>query len=273
MNEFTDRVARRVGRHFVSLSCLQQPASGEPVVLLFSGFVADVAGEWFYVTAGHVLRRIEVAIRAGSTFDVWRLGDQTAAGGQFGHTAVPYDFKLDDWVVVEDQDQGLDYAAAHISGLYRSLLEAGGVVALGKEAWSDHTSAFDDWGVFGIPFESVRYDGVTIIRARSVFVALEPADEPELAGGRADNQFFAKLVDGSEAVVRNVEGMSGGPVFKFERTDATVRYGVIGVQSGWYQQSRVLAICPFSSFALALEGVLAPVLEELRRGPSPAPAP
>jgi hypothetical protein len=29
---------------------------------LFSGFVVDIAGEWFYVTAGHILRDIRKAL-------------------------------------------------------------------------------------------------------------------------------------------------------------------------------------------------------------------
>jgi hypothetical protein len=63
MNTFTDRVARSIGRHFVSLSCVQHASeSGDMRIHLFSGFVVDIAGEWFYVTAGHILRDIRKAL-------------------------------------------------------------------------------------------------------------------------------------------------------------------------------------------------------------------
>ena len=174
MTAFTELVAKSIGRHFVSLSCVQQPSVGEPRILIFSGFVVDISGEWFYVTAGHILRDIRAAIASGSSFDVWRLGDQTAAGAKFAHTAIPYHFDADQWAVVEDAEQGLDYAAVYLGGLYRMQLEAGGIVAFERCSWSDHVTPADHWGLAGIPSESVAYDGTTMITARIVFVKIIP---------------------------------------------------------------------------------------------------
>lgn len=225
-------------------------------VHVFSGFVMDVAGEWFYVTAGHILRDIRIALEAGSTFDIWRFGDQTA-GNKFKDTAVPYGFKLDDWFVLEDERSGLDYAIVHIGGLYRQQLEAGGISALGKSAWSDHVAEHDHWVLVGIPKETVAYDGKTVISARFVMTPLLQTDEvPQLANQRAENQFYAKLADNTESMVADIVGMSGGPVFRLKNTNGTWKYNVIGVQSGWYPSTRILAICPFSSFALAIESVV-----------------
>jgi hypothetical protein len=261
MNNFTERVGKSLGRHFVSLSCVQHPQGSEEMqVHVFSGFVMDVAGEWFYVTAGHILRDIRIALEAGSTFDIWRFGDQTA-GNKFKDTAVPYGFKLDDWFVLEDERSGLDYAIVHIGGLYRQQLEAGGISALGKSAWSDNVAEHDHWALVGIPKETVVYDGKTVISARFVMTPLLQTDEvPQFANQRAENQFYAKLADDTESMVADIVGMSGGPVFRLKNTDGTWKYNVIGVQSGWYPSTRILAICPFSSFALAIESV---VQEEL----------
>jgi hypothetical protein len=266
MTAFTELVAKNVGRHFVSLSCVQQPPGGEPRVLVFSGFVVEIGGEWFYVTAGHILRDLRAAIESGSTFDVWRLGDQTTAGAKFRYTAIPYDFSLHEWAVVEDAEQGLDYAAVHLGGLYRLQLEAGGIVAIEKRAWGDHVSPADHWALAGIPSESVAYDGETVISARFVFVKLVPEGQPPPAAGkRADNQFYARLLEGSEEVVRDVDGMSGGPVVEVRWTEGGWRYGVIGVQSAWYRSIRTVAVCPFSSFGLAIEEAIAQVLRALGR--------
>ena len=258
MTNFTDRVAKTIGRHFVTLSCVHHPCPPDEMrIHLFSGFIVDIAGEWFYMTAGHILRDIRKALDAGSTFDIWRLGDQTA-NNRFNNTAIPYAFDLEQWFVLEDASAGLDYATVHLGGLYRQQLEAGNVTAIAKDAWSDHLTEHDHWALFGIPAETVSYDGNTIISARVVMAPLLAADAPPLAEQRAQNQFYAKLADGSEQFVNDVVGMSGGPVFMLRYVDDAWKYGVIGVQSGWYPSTRVVAICPFATFGRALE----PIVEE-----------
>lgn len=256
MNDFTEHVVKTVGRHFVTLSCVQRPPTNDQEkVLVFSGFIIEIAGEWFYVTAGHILRDIRTALEAGSTFDVWRLGDQMA-GNKFNNTAIPYSFQLKDWVILEDSKLGFDYAAVHLAGLFRQQLEVGGVVAIASNAWSDHVTDHDHWALVGIPSETVSYDGKTVITARVVMALLVPANAPASAGEKAQNQFYAKLADGSERFVKDVDGMSGGPIFTLKKVDGAWKYSVIGVQSAWYPTTRILVACPFSSFGLALEAAI-----------------
>jgi len=262
MADITRDFVRTAGKHFVSLSCVQR-ATGEDKsqILVFSGFVIDVLGEWLYVTAGHILRDIRTALASGSSFDIWRLGDQTA-GNLFNNTAIPYAFDESVWLVVEDEGTGLDYAAVHLSWLDRRQLEAGGVTAIAKNAWSDHVTEYDHWALIGIPSESVDYDGTSEIKARLVLTPLVPAEEPALAGIKALNQFFAHPVAGSEKYVKDADGLSGGPVFTLKKVEGRWLYSVIGVQSGWYPNSKSLAICPFSTFALEVELIVAEALNE-----------
>ncbi|MFT3663946.1 hypothetical protein [Piscinibacter sp.] len=252
MVDLTSRVAQTVRQHFVSLSCVQQPPDAEPKPLVFSGFVVEVAGEWFYVTAGHILRLIRAALASGSTFDIWRLGDHTVED-KFKGMAVPYDFRPEHWCVIENEELGLDYAATHVASLYRLQLEAGGTTPLARAAWGTPDMDHEHWVLVGIPSESVAYDGETIITARVVVAPLRAAEVPPQAGQRAENQFYARLADGSEQVVNNIDGMSGGPIFMLKRDDNKWKYGVIGVQSGWYRADRLIAACPSTSFAFALE--------------------
>jgi hypothetical protein len=258
MPTLTDRFAQSVGHHFVTLSCVQHPHdAGEMRIHVLSGFIVEILGEWFYMTAGHILRRIRQAIDAGSTFDVWRFGDQTA-GNRFNNMAVPYFFESEKWFVLEDSDAGLDYATVHIGGLYRKQLEAGGVSAIEKSAWSDYTAEHDHWALVGIPSETVVYDGKTEIAARVVVAPLVPADAPPGGDTKASNQFYAKLAEDSGSFVTNVDGMSGGPIFMLKFVHDTWRYSVIGVQSAWYPSQRLIVGCPFATFGNALE----PVVEE-----------
>ncbi len=164
---------------------------------------------WFYVTAGHVPRFIQSSIDAGGKFDVWRLGDQTARG-PFKDIGIPFDFVVDLWLVIEDNAVGLDYAALPLRDLYRQALERGGIIPIRKDAWGDHVTEYDQWVLVGVPAETVTHDGSSLISAKVVSVALEETEAPNGAGTKSDNQFYGRLIDGSEAVVKNVEGMSAG---------------------------------------------------------------
>lgn len=209
---FTDRVAKSVGRHFVTLSCVHQ-----------------------------------------------------TAGNRFNNTAIPYAFGVEQWCVLEDSTIGLDYAAVHLGGLYRPQLEAGGIIPIAKDAWSHHVAEHDHWALVGIPRESVSYDGETMISARFVMAPLSQAEPPALAHQKADNQFFAKLADDSVGFVKDLVGMSGGPIIALRKEAGTWEYGVIGVQSAWYPSARIIAACPFTSFAKALEPVVEEALSKVQR--------
>lgn len=248
-----DRFIKSVGRHFVTLSCVQRvPDSNKEKTLVFSGFLADIGKVWFYVTAGHILRDIQLALKAGATFDVWRLGDQTA-GNRFYNTAIPFAFDIDRWVVVEKEEIGLDYAAVPLEPMYCRLLQAGGAIPIDKIAWGDYVTEHDQWALVGVPSETVSYDGETVISAKVIVAPIEPVDQPAGARLKAKNQFYGQLQDDSLAILNDVDGMSGSPIFALKKIDETWKYLVIGVQSAWYPRSRVIAACPFSSFAATLE--------------------
>jgi hypothetical protein len=258
MTSINQQFFSAVGRHFVTLSCVQTlPENSAKRVLLFSGFITDINGFWFYVTAGHILRDIRKSLSIGGTFDVWRLGDQTA-GNRFNGTAIPFDFNIDDWGVIEDESNGMDYAVTPLGGLFCRQLEAGGVAPIGKEAWGDHLMDHDQWILVGTPSEKVAYDGESVITARVAMLPITAVDAPELAGQKNNNQFYGRLHDDSSSIVNDIDGMSGGPIFAVNNKEKS--YVVIGIQSGWYPSSRIVAACPFSSLAFALEDLVASTL-------------
>ena len=256
MNDFTNKVAHSVGRHFVTLTCVQYPPDdSKSYIHLFSGFVVEVETKWFYITAGHILRDIQKAIKARSRFDLWRLGDQTA-GNHFGAAAIPYSFETNHWIVLENEESGLDYAAVELGNLYRSQLEVGGVIPLSNTSWDTQFSESEYWALFGVPSESVLYDGETRITARVVMSPLIRAEAPPNASPKVTNRFYAKLVDGSEQYMNDLDGMSGAPVFSIKKVNDSWVYTVIGVQSSWYRSNKILAICPFADFGFELKKVV-----------------
>lgn len=258
MIDLTTPVFKSVGRHFVSLSCVEcVPGSQERLALVFSGFLVEVEAVWFFITAGHVIKQIREAMESGAQFDMWRLDDQTA-GKHFreGGAAIPYDFKLDEWLEIEDEQEGIDYAATPICGLYRMQLEAGGAIPVRSDAWRYHDPTTRYWAMIGMPHEKVLYDNVSVISASIVIVPLIPTTPPEAATHKGANLFYARLADDAIHVVRSVEGMSGGPIFAIEKLDGEWKYWVIGVQSRWFPNSRVIGACPFASFAAELKAIV-----------------
>jgi hypothetical protein len=232
---------------------VQRPGKDKEKIFVFSGFLVEAGGVWFYVTAGHILRDIQASLKAGGEFDVWRLDDQTA-GNRFKGVAIPYAFDIDRWLVIEDEEIGLDYSAVALDTIYRLQLEAGGAIPIGKKAWGDHLNEHDHWILVGIPSETVTYDQETIITGRTVMIPLEHAEEPALAGRKAETQFYARLKDVGN--VKDIDGVSGGPVFALKKFGGEWKYRVIGVQSSWYPSTRIIAACPFSLLGAALEDIV-----------------
>jgi len=254
VSSFSERFLKRIGRHFVTLSCVQRlPGGEEEKVFIFSGFLTVVSGVWLYVTAGHILKDVRASLKAGGEFDVWRFDDQTA-GNQFRGTAIPYVFDIDEWLIIEDEVLGFDYAVVPIDTIYRMQLEAGGAAPLGKAAWGDHVAEYDQWALVGIPSETVAYDRETIITGGIVVMPLEPTEVPPESGPKIENRFYARLKDLGN--VADIDGMSGGPIFALWKAKDRWEYKVVGVQSSWYRSARIIAASPFASLAAELEALV-----------------
>jgi len=256
MTDLTERTMKSTGRHIVTLSyVVTPPDSKQEIVEVISGFVVELLGIWFFVTAGHVLTGIKELMAVGAKFDVWRLSDYTA-GGDFRNTGIPIHFDLDSWLFLDKEDVGLDVAVLPIEDLYRKNLEVGNVVPVPDGAWADEKIACAYWVLVGVPNESVSYDGKTQISASMVMMPLEPIDDTQIPGEPKPQKFYARLIDGSEAVVRRVEGMSGGPIFAISKSIDNWEYVVIGVQSGWFSHQRIVTVFRFSEFANLLKEAL-----------------
>lgn len=176
---------------------------------------------------------------------------------QFKGVGIPFAFDDDDWLVVEDEAVGLDYAAIPLRELYVRNLDAGGAKALAEDAWGNQLIEHDQLALIGIPKETVSYHEGNFIKGRLLLIPLAMCDAPAAAGEKADNQFFARFKQDPTGFVENINGMSGGPVFALKLgDDANWRYKVIGVQSSWYANMLVIAACPFSSLGEALQRVV-----------------
>ena len=250
MKSFSESFLKKIGCHFVSISCVQKLIGiGEENVFIFSGFLVEVRDVWFYVTAGHIIRDVKESLEKGAKFDVWRLGDQTA--GNKYRAAIPYAFDINKWYIIEDKDLGFDYAVIQMDMIYCMQLKAGGAVPIQKAAWGDHRLKYDQWALVGIPSETVKYDQETILSCKIAIVPINPTEEPPVSGSQADNRFYARLKDLGN--LGDIDGMSGGPIFGLRWVEDWCEYKVIGVQSGWYRGAKTITVSPFKYLGVKLE--------------------
>ncbi len=165
---------------------------------------------------------------------------------------IPYDFDVEKWLVVENEAVGLDYAVLPLEDYYIRLLGAGGAEPIRENAWGDHREDHDFWALIGIPSESMSYDGVTLLTAKFVLIPLKSEQPPLEAGKCAENQFYARLE--MMGNVTDMDGMSGGPIFSLKATEGNEEwiYRIIGVQSGWYADSKITVACPIKPFLMEL---------------------
>ena len=120
---------------------------------IFSGFVIDFAGTWYWVTAGHCLKdKLEDPIKRG----VLRvLGgsfiDYLGFEAKHFHT-YPYTYEVGDGLYIWRRDLGLDFAVIRLDGLMQAAFQANGVVPIGRENWVHQNElSFDFYRMLGIP--------------------------------------------------------------------------------------------------------------------------
>jgi hypothetical protein len=229
-----------------------------------SCFVVVVEAVWILVTAGHVINDIRKAVDAGVSVHDFNLHDKLA--GHSYRFPVPYDFDLNDWAVIESD--GADYAAAVLSEMIVRNLDAGGIRPIGENAWgSEPFDQYPVWLLAGIPDESLAVvDERTVLKL--TLMPLKPTTAPAMANDAPGTKVYAKLISqpGLDSVtIHDIEGMSGGPVFGLRAGAERFHYWLIGVQSTWYDVSRIACFCPLPRFLAAIKGAI----QRARAGPLP----
>lgn len=242
-------------KHFLCLSYKAVHQRGEPGFGFASCFVVEIEGLWFLCTAGHVINGLKAAQENGIALTEFRLQDKLAGNDHpFG---VPYAFDLGDWMVIDDDAIGVDFAAEPLSALFVANLRVGGVKAIEEMAWGPPPlDLYKPWLLAGIPSETHTHVGNKHI-VKLTIVPLQPSAAPPSSAPLATTEkVFGKLVERPDidgASVNDIDGMSGAPVFGIKEVDGVLRYWLIGVQSSWYPTSRVVAFCPMSYLLDALK--------------------
>lgn len=258
--EFEARRFRSYARHFASLNGLiydpQNRAQMERVFCIFR-FVVSVLGQWFFVTIGHVFRKIEEAKQQGQVIEGWALDCSYSADAK-DQFDTPFDLEGAEPKPEFSEESGLDYAFVPLRPLIHLNLKANGLTALDDQAWRRNLpTGFDEYFLLGIPAEFVSYDPKNGVINKVMVIA--PMDKlkdiPEDIAHKKD-LFFAQLHEIPEDAINvptSIQGMSGGPIFGLKHGKNGPRYWAVAIQSWWEPQSRVIRACYLRDLCESLE--------------------
>ncbi len=276
-----DAVVKYFCRHFVSLAMVDCPLDSRGRMVrqftqpdgsvwirrpwCFSGFIMEVAGYWFLVTAGHILRDIEVMLSGGKrTVAQSELIDYLGAGAKH-FQPIPFPFVDTPHYYELNESSGADYGVIYLRPLIRDNLVANGVVRVEERNWRNQENVdFEHFFMLGLPTENMVKElsdtsghVTTSIRIQPSMLPVERLESvPESLANLDGPQFIGKLLV-PESSLQSIDGMSGGPIIGLRRNqDGSALYWIVAVQSGWLSQRRIVHACPFPPFACKLEDEL-----------------
>jgi len=209
------------------------------------GFLLVCRGRWFYLTAGHIFKRIEEAvtngtIRVESAFFVDYFGPKAKSRTilRFGFDDLPR-------YHVDDEELGLDVGVIELSPYYVRLFEANGIVPVTEKNWgADDLSRYQGFFVLGFPEElhgeSFTYGSNPIMEPTLIPLQRIPEPPSEITKGRK-TLFCANF---PEKLPVGLEGASGGPIFGVTRGPGPeFEYQIVAMQFAQVEAQRVAIGC------------------------------
>ncbi|MBI3911277.1 MAG: hypothetical protein HY320_10130 [Armatimonadetes bacterium] len=254
---------RWFARHFVHLPCryLSVPETGAPIEEHpwgISGFVVEVQGEWFLVTAGHCLTEVDDARRKGVVFPHWDLDDAASMGARYNQVG-PFAFDNAIKGRAYDESTGMDYGVIHLREVYRPQMRANGIIPL-KAEHCQEPGGYDRFFLLGVPQETITTGPHPARMAKGLrlvdIVPVRRDEVPEDMRAKPWPRVFYRVISGLEDVappVKSLKGMSGGPIFAVKEVDGRQYYWLVGVQSGFHQQEAIISTCPVDRLHSVLE--------------------
>ena len=241
-------------RHVVALAGAYEHVHGdgnrspkEP--FYYSAAVIEVRGEWYLLTAGHNVEKMEAAATRADMKLVACGLDDTYAPERRDNTPIHY-FDFVGAPRFCRNTRGVDFGLIHVRQHYRELLKANGIQALTEDYWNP--AKVHRCGVFlmvGFPEDSTN-SGITFseghyvarVKGAPSFILIDrlPVPPPGCASTRYP-RFIGQIRP--EHDVGDIAGMSGGPIFCFRGHDFEP-YFLAAIQSTWIKKKGITFGCP-----------------------------
>jgi hypothetical protein len=205
-------------------------------------------GVTVWVTAGHCMRWIDQELLGKPELygDVhFRLVD-TLHSSLVSDQPIPFDYvaePIKGWDVHTSEqgvELGLDVGVIFLRPGYSRPLAANKIMPVEERNWQGIPDTFDKYFMLGLPAERVeRNEQGDWLATPSMVEITRLPDKPQRFSEQTDPMFYG--VASPESEVRNIQGMSGGPIIGLKQgQDGRVRYWVIAIQSGWFSKERIV---------------------------------
>ncbi|MFO0888007.1 MAG: hypothetical protein U0790_02550 [Isosphaeraceae bacterium] len=261
-----EKFLRHLSRHLVSLGCVHAPASAadpnEEKWFFTSGFVMEVRGVWFLVTAGHVLEDISKQMtRHPDRRYRFMIADSFGDKADYPDP-IPIDYTGTPKHFVYDENGGMDFGLMLLNDNCRQLLERNKVEPLreAKLRPSDDLECFM-YCMIGFPNQSMAIERPGHLRLEVDLIPLERLTTAPGALFRQTAPMFygkiSRLPDGY-----SIKGMSGCPILGFAKHGEDIRYHFIAVQSGWLPDSKII----YAGMVSDLAGMLGEAIDRAASG-------
>ncbi|MEQ9206263.1 MAG: hypothetical protein RLN78_02730 [Phycisphaerales bacterium] len=238
---------------------------------VYSGFLVFHNDELFWITAGHVVKEIEM-MHEDASVEVCAMSfiDDHPEGA--GCISIHFDRIIYDYL---DTDQ-YDIGAMLLRPFYREpLLANANSLPLESLVWSGLKNANPEgYLVVGSPRSWVKIRESEIksnscnvrVSVPAVCASVEKIEdigkqhESDSFWGYGDDAFYGTVLDiydESGNDLEDIRGMSGGPVYSIERIDGKIKYYLFAVQSCWLDKSRTIRATPI--------WIIQPLMDELTK--------
>ena len=212
-------------------------------------------GVAIWVTAGHWMRWIDQELLAkpeSYSKIAFRFLDMLHGVG-VSNLPIPFDYVAQQhkaWLVHTDEngtELGQDIGVIFLRPHYSRAMAANKILPVGEANWKDVPESFDKYYMLGLPAEGVRpFAPGTLVATPSLIELTRLAAKPACFAEQTDPMFYG-VVDPTSPV-RNIEGMSGGPIIGLNGEDeGNADYWVIAVQSSWFPLSRIVCASPLNA--------------------------
>jgi hypothetical protein len=255
-----------MSRHLVVLACYRDQRTDvgtkfERGWSTFTGFILELHGQWFWVTAGHCLMEaLDQNIESGSVRLLRTSFMDYFGNGASDYHTVPFEYEVGCGFYIENAELGIDFGLIPLDFNKCQLMAANGIIPVSRFNWEQQSSLeFDAYAMLGIP-ETEVYPSAhpESIGVRPSFAGIDRLPPTEVPYASSDQWFMGRLRgDG----LRTVKGMSGGPIFGFRKVVIEGieqwTYHVVAVQSRWIAGERIIFGCSLPAVAEHLHEAMA----------------
>lgn len=259
-----DDIIKFFSRHMVSVSCKTNgPGDGGLALsenrrlFALTGFAAAVGELWFLVTAGHIARQLRETLNNGHELTDMKLLDDFGTS-PVSHLPVPFAFDPNAMFEI-DSESGWDFSVICLRPNTIALLKQNGITPVQLLEKQPLLSEMDYFFVLGIPSENTSLTrDKQYMRIKPALITLRLNSSPPLGVEKQDPLLYFDVPN----EVRNMMGMSGGPIIAVRKLDSGWRYWVVGIQNGWDPEEHITWATPL----ILLQQVLLSNLAGVQQG-------